>query len=381
MGRLIYALSGQGRGHTSRVMAVSDVLRERGHEIVFCCGGTAWQVLKEQGETVVPVPALCQVLENNRFRLMRTIRKNWRTVLNVQRVTERLSTTFREYNPDLLITDFEAFAPRAADRIGLPVVSFNHQQVVTETNYPLPVRHWPSAALTRAAIAVIAPSRPLHTLISSFFFPPLKDPEHATLVPPIIRRAIQQATPTRGEHVLVYYNQANQADAILKTLRQVDASFIIYNIAPSNPEAYPNLRFKKPSLEGFIRDLTRCRAVLSTAGFTLVSEALYLAKPLLVIPNRGLFEQTLNALMLERKGLGRAILGRAPSADDVRSFLAKAAADTAPPRSKMACGNQAAADSIENLLSSLRPRIPHARRRKKAQPARPYPPSTTHFNE
>ncbi len=35
MARIIYALSGQGRGHTSRVIAISDELRRRGHEVVF----------------------------------------------------------------------------------------------------------------------------------------------------------------------------------------------------------------------------------------------------------------------------------------------------------------------------------------------------------
>ena len=56
MARIIYALSGQGRGHTSRVMAISDALRRRSHEVMFCCGGTAQEILKAQGEPVLPVP-------------------------------------------------------------------------------------------------------------------------------------------------------------------------------------------------------------------------------------------------------------------------------------------------------------------------------------
>ena len=56
MARIIYALSGQGRGHTSRVIAISDELRRRGHEVMFCCGGTAQEILETQGEPVLPQP-------------------------------------------------------------------------------------------------------------------------------------------------------------------------------------------------------------------------------------------------------------------------------------------------------------------------------------
>lgn len=355
MARIVYALSGQGRGHTSRVMAVSDELRERGHDIRFCCGGTAEEILRERGEDVLHVPALRQVMRGNAVRHGATIAENWRTVLHAPAIIRRLADDFRAWNPDLLITDFEAFSPRAARQAGVPVLSFNHQQVVTETRYPLPKTCFLQATVTRTAVRCIAPSDPAHVLLTSFFFPPLRQPDQTTLVPPIIRREVQALNPTKGEHVLVYYNQTEGADHVLDALAGTDASFVAYNFEPDTPARYPNVVFKQPSLTTFLDDLARSRAVLCTAGFTLISEALYLGKPLLVVPNRGIFEQTINALFLEREGLGEAIHDRPLVADDVRGFLDRLPTYRARLRGREACGNAAAVACIERLLTRVRP--------------------------
>lgn len=354
MSRIIYALSGQGRGHTSRVLAISAALRERGHEVVFCCGGTAREILREQGEPVIPVPALRHAMDGNEIRVLRTLRENLSTLLSRHRIVARLADLMESYAPDLLITDFEAFSQRAARRLGLPTISFNHQQVVTETQYALPWRLRPAKLLAEAVIRRVAPPDPAHLLLTSFFFPPLKNPARTTLVAPIIRPAVQARRPTRGEHVLVYFNEPEISRAVLDVLRRIDARFILYNVEPPDaPEHYPNLVFKTPSIDGFLDDLAASRAVLATAGFTLISEALYLGKPLLVIPNRGIFEQTLNALFLRRERLGEAVIERALTEADVAGFLARLDDYTGSMQQRVACGNDAAIACIEQVLGGL----------------------------
>ena len=49
------------------------------------------------------------------------------------------------------------------------------------------------------------------------------------------------------------------------------------------------------------------QAVIATAGFTLISEALYLGKPYLAMPMSGQFEQELNAFQLAQCGFGAAM--------------------------------------------------------------------------
>lgn len=358
MARIIYALSGQGRGHTSRVIAISDELRRSGHEILFCGGGTAQEIFESQGERVLQIPSLRQVICGNKLQFFRTVASNWDSIIGLTGIVECLADEFSAFRPQLLITDFEAFSPRAAQRIGLPVLSFNHQQVVTETKYSLPPRFWLDAMLTRAAIRLIAPSHPRHVLITSFFYSILKKPSRTTLIPPIIRPAIQRLTPTRRDHVLVYFNHPEGVEYVLDVLRQVNAHFIVYNFPPpERPQDYPNVEFKEPSLEGFLQDLATSRAVISTAGFTLTSEALYLGKPLLVAPNHGIFEQTLNALFLERDGLGSAVIGRPINVEDITHFLAQRGYFAGRIHGRKTSGNTDAIACIEKILAECSPSV------------------------
>ena len=54
----------------------------------------------------------------------------------------------------------------------------------------------------------------------------------------------------------------------------------------------------------FIEDLRTSRAVVAGGGFTLLSEAVYLRKPVLSVPVERQFEQVLNALYLQELGYG-----------------------------------------------------------------------------
>ena len=133
MARILYALSGANRGHTSRVLAVTEELRGRGHEVVFCGGGRALEILEGLGEQVFPVPPILQVMDGNRVLYWDTFKLNFPHFVGRSSIVARLLPQVEAYAPDLVVSDFEQYAPRCADLLGIPVLSFNHQQVVTET--------------------------------------------------------------------------------------------------------------------------------------------------------------------------------------------------------------------------------------------------------
>jgi len=58
-----------------------------------------------------------------------------------------------------------------------------------------------------------------------------------------------------------------------------------------------NLRFRPFSEEVFVEDLSTARAVIASAGFTLMGECVFLHKPMLAIPIAGQFEKLLMAVI------------------------------------------------------------------------------------
>lgn len=346
MARILYALNGQGRGHTSRVLTLTDVLRRRGHEVRLCCGDPAASRLRELGENVLEVPAPTEIVRANRVRLAASASHNLPLAVRAPEIVAELAERVADFGPDLVVSDFEPFAPRAARRLGVPAIALDHQHILTEARCRVPARLAASAALTRLGTTILTPRRLFERIVvPSFFFPPLRPGSRAHLVPPLLRRSVLDAAVSSGEHVLVYLNHPEGSEPLLRTLRAVDASFVVYNVAPpEGAAAYPNLTFHEPSPR-FVDDLAASRAVVCTAGFTLISEALWLGKPVLALPNRGFFEQALNALYLRASGRGDAAFGRL-RADALARFLDRPPA----PAPGGPVGNERAADLVEAAL-------------------------------
>jgi uncharacterized protein (TIGR00661 family) len=57
-------------------------------------------------------------------------------------------------------------------------------------------------------------------------------------------------------------------------------------------------------MDQFLEDLIGAKAVIANAGFSLMTEALHLAKPYLAIPIEHQFEQIFNAYWLDKMGYG-----------------------------------------------------------------------------
>ena len=122
------------------------------------------------------------------------------------------------------------------------------------------------------------------------------------LFPPILRQAVLDAEPTQGNHLLVYVTAG--FETLLDELRRFTREhFRVYGYDRDDQDG--PLHYRPFSHEGFLLDLASAKGVIATAGFTLMTEALYLGKPYLALPMRGQFEQVLNSLMLAKLGYGQ----------------------------------------------------------------------------
>ena len=139
-------------------------------------------------------------------------------------------------------------------------------------------------------------------VITTFFRPPLLR-GRTKLVPPIVRPEIVEARPRRGEHLVVY---SGGSEALIDVLRDAGVPCRVYGMrdGPLVGTTDGNLDFRARSVDGFLEDLVTARGVITGGGFSLLSEAVYLGKPVLSVPLQGRFEQLMNARYLQREGYG-----------------------------------------------------------------------------
>ena len=107
--------------------------------------------------------------------------------------------------------------------------------------------------------------------------------------------------PVKGDHVLVYQTSTSNVK-LIEILKKLNENFIVYGF--NEEKVDKNLTYRKFNEDRFFKDLGSCKAVLANGGFTLISESIYLKKPVLSIPVKGQFEQIMNAIYLKRLGYG-----------------------------------------------------------------------------
>jgi uncharacterized protein (TIGR00661 family) len=146
--------------------------------------------------------------------------------------------------------------------MGLTVISIDNQHCLTNAVVSYPAKYRRDAAAAKLVTRLMTPHADAY-LVISFFTAPVKK-RNTFLFPPILRQEILEATPTEGEHVLVYVT--SPAPALAKMLSAVRGRFIAYGFGREGEDG--NILYKKPSLDGFFRDLTSAKAIVANSGFS-----------------------------------------------------------------------------------------------------------------
>jgi uncharacterized protein (TIGR00661 family) len=297
MANILYGVNGEGSGHSTRAKEVLSHLESQGHTIHVASFDRGLNNLREQFD-VTEIYGFNFAYVNNRVRYRRTIAKNLITVPQAAKSLSRLSALIDKWKIDVVITDFEPLTCHVGHKKRLPVISIDNQHCLTNAVVSYPRQYRRDAAAAKLVTRLMTPRANAY-LVLSFFRASIRK-RNTFLFPPLLRQEILAATPTDGDHVLVYVT--SPAPALARLLSSVRCSFIAYGFGREGQDG--NILYKKPSLDGFFADLVSARAIVANSGFSLVSEALHLGKPYLAIPVRHQFEQIFNAYWLEKSGYG-----------------------------------------------------------------------------
>ena len=314
MARIVYGVSGEGSGHSSRSREMINHLQRRGHTVKVVSYDRGYKNLRTDFD-VFETEGLHISSADNRVSKIKTVTENLQKLSSGHKKYQQLrSEIFKGFQPDCVFTDFEPMTAYLAGQCDLPLITVDNQHRLRYMHYPCPRHLRRDKVLTRNIIRAMVP-RPDVSLVTTFFYgEPLND--HTFLFPPILRREVLELQPVRGEHILVYLTGG--FETFLSKLTELKRErFVVYGDDRSAVEG--PLEYKPFSRTEFLRDLAGCKAVMATAGFTLMTEAMHLRKPYLALPMRGQFEQEINAYFLDRLGYGRSL--KRPIARAIGDFL------------------------------------------------------------
>lgn len=316
---ILYGVPGEGMGHATRSKVVIDHLLEKGHNICIVSSSRAFTFLdKAFPGRVIEIKGFHFAYKNAEVSKTATFLANLKAagknlVYNVgkKRLIEK------NFDPDFVISDFESFSFFFAKEYRLPLISIDNMQVMDRCVLDISIskEEKNNYRLAKAIVQAKVPGCDQY-FISSFFDAEIKK-KNTAIVPPIVRQIIQDAKTSKGRHI-VMYQTSSSLNTVKEVLQQLpDETFYVYGMNRDVTEG--NVVFKPFSETGFINDLASAKAVIANGGFSFISEAVYLKKPVYSFPIANQFEQWMNAAYIEKLGYGRHF--DTLSADHLKAFL------------------------------------------------------------
>lgn len=319
--KIAYGVFGYGRGHATRALSVLPALCAE-HAVAVFAGGDAYAALSAEF-AVRKIPAFGYHYSAGRRSAFLTLARSAGPYLDVlMRGTwaRRVEGWLQEFRPDVVISDAEPWTHHAARRLGIPRIGFDHVGIMAYCRVPMSLRD--RVLSVRDVMFYHSLTCQPDRVIVSSFYPGQALRRGVMQVGPLLRDVVHRFKATRGDHLLVYFNNGrHQLTAQMRrVLRALRRPVRLYGAPETGSDG--SISYLPPCNRQFVEDLAGARAVISTAGNQLVGEALHFGKPLLVIPENSV-EQRMNADAVQRLGIGEQATFEDFSVARVEEFLSR----------------------------------------------------------
>lgn len=297
---IFYCICGEGMGHAIRSSVIIDRIKDK-YDVYIFSSDRAYKYLNEKFDNVYKIGGFNTVYINNKVNNTKTlINALKRNPLNIKEGYEELYKKARKLSPDVIVTDFEIYATMVSKLLSIPLISLDNIHMITQTAIDYPPKHQGEMLKAKGVIKSYVIKPKIH-ILTSFFYPKIKPKKMAVLYPPVIREDILKLKPTIEDHIIVYQT-SKESVKLVEQLKSLNEKFIVYGF--NKDEVDENLTYKLFNENEFYNDLASAKAVICNGGFTFISEAISLKKPIYSVPAIGNFEQTLNGFYVQKLGYG-----------------------------------------------------------------------------
>jgi len=277
---IAYSCAGEGLGHAARMVCLGPLL-ERHFDVVYYVPASVRPYVEGRlpGRRFRDLPWFQFQKDGDRVLYWRTFFQSLRQSFSMMADVLRLRRWLDDDGAVAVVSDYDPYLAWAARGARKKVVQFNHPGVILK-HFSLDPRCW------AAALVGLLMEGPWTSRVHVSFY----DGD----VGPMIRPELLSRPRSRSGPWLLHLKDEYRP-LVLPALERA-------GLGPY--ELFPR---KGGDFDGA---LARCRGVISSAGHQIISEALVLGKPILVVPQRGQYEQTLNAKKLTRarRGLRSSLL-------------------------------------------------------------------------
>lgn len=313
--KYLFIVQGEGRGHMTQALTLAGLLRARGHEVVkvlvgkspsrklpdFFTGGINAPVVQFESMNFMPSA------DNRKPSMVSTVLFNSFNMHRFYPSMQLIKDEIRSTEADVVVNFYELLAGMTYFfyELHVPMVSIGHQYLFLHKDFGLPRHKYPGSVALDFFSRMTSVGSVKHLALSFRKMEP--DPEHnIVVVPPLLRPEVLDLTPSEGDYIHGYMLNAGFAKDVTEWHAEhpdVPLRFFWDNWeAGKIHKVDDTLSFYLIDDHEFLHQMAGCKAYASTAGFESICEAMYLGKPVLMVPSH--IEQEINAFDAVRCGAG-----------------------------------------------------------------------------
>jgi len=283
--KVLYAIQSTGNGHISRAKEIIPYLERRFQFDIILSGP------KNQLDLNYPIKHHFRGLtffytKSGSIHWLKTLLKN----NFVHFLKDVFSLQVTDY--DLVITDFEPISAWACKFRNVLCFGISNQVSLWQKNVPKPKKKF------RASLKYLKYFAPTNREYGFHY-----QKFNKQIYSPIIRSKLKESNVSQGGGIVVYLPSYTLINIIACLNYFPQIKWHVFTKEANKQSEQGSISLYPIDEDDFLKCMVKSDGVITNAGFTTTSEALYLGKPMLVIPMKGHVEQNFNAFALKKLGV------------------------------------------------------------------------------
>jgi len=284
--KILYAIQTQGNGHLSRAQKlVPEFIKKARVDILTSGPSNNFPTYK------TPI----KHYKGFKFFTSKSGSINWIKTIFYNNYFQFLVDIFNSpvKNYDLVVSDYEPISAWACVLRGVKCVALSNQYVLNSKNVPKPKRY---SKIVLSAINLFCPSKVGY----GYHYRPY----NKNILDPIIRDRIREINTSTSNEILIYL-PTYSINNILNIIKEIPVKmkWTIFTNESNSDYNLEGISINSISDNLFTKKIASCYGIICAGGFSLTSEAIFLGKPMLVVPVKAQIEQQFNAAALEKEGI------------------------------------------------------------------------------
>ncbi len=313
--KYLFVVQGEGRGHLTQAISLKQLLVRNGHEVVAVMAGSSkkrvlpdffaekmgTEIIQFQSPNFMPAP------KNKKPFLLGSILYNLLLIPVYIESMFRIRNTIAEKKPDIVVNFYELVCGLTYGVLNpqVPMINLAHQYYFLTSNFTYTGTKKFQFQLLNF-YSQLTKLNATKVLALSFRDEETDQHDGISIVPPLLRQEVLNMKSHKGDYIHGYIlndgYMKNVSDWSKKNPNEELHFFWDNKSANIETKINPNLTMHSLSDVLFLKYMAGAKAYATTSGFESVCEAMFLHKPVLMVPTH--IEQECNAIDAIQSGIG-----------------------------------------------------------------------------